>query len=163
MSSYEPGSRVLAVRNQADDAEILYCYGEGIYVGDRLLPDSEPIPGAEAETILEMFREDDRVPVDQHKAVEFARNAAASMGFNGDVAATEVMENIQIDRAKPMEERVRELWLSTRMNPCIHLDNGFVIWGNQCWWGPPERWMARFPQHELVQVPVPEGNARWQE
>ena len=29
--------------------------------------------------------------------------------------------------------------LKGRLNPCIRLDNGKIVWGCQCWWGNADR------------------------
>ena len=49
------------------------------------------------------------------------------------------------------------------LNPCIYLDTGDIVWGMQCWWGPKDATLERFPDAEIVVVPVPEGNERWRD
>jgi hypothetical protein len=43
-------------------------------------------------------------------------------------------------------------------NPRIRLDNGKVIWGAQCWWGPEEAIKTAIGDREVIDVPVPEEN-----
>lgn len=40
-------------------------------------------------------------------------------------------------------------------NPRIRLDNGSVVWGCQCWWGPEEKVKESIGGREVVIVPVP--------
>lgn len=67
-----------------------------------------------------------------------------------------------LDYADDLEE-ARQLFNHFRLNPCINLDNGYVVWGFQCWWGPVEKVQRRFPesQYDYISVPVPEENERW--
>lgn len=32
-------------------------------------------------------------------------------------------------------------------NPKIKLDNGSIVWGCQCWWGPEEEIKAKYQQN----------------
>lgn len=42
-------------------------------------------------------------------------------------------------------------------NPRIRLDDGRVVWGCQCWWGPEERVRRELEGREVVRVDL-EGN-----
>lgn len=35
-------------------------------------------------------------------------------------------------------------------NPRIRLDNGEVVWGMECWWGPEESVKQRLTDHSVV-------------
>ena len=39
-------------------------------------------------------------------------------------------------------------------NPRISLDNGEVVWGCQCWWGPEEKIRALIGERHVTIVPV---------
>jgi len=39
-------------------------------------------------------------------------------------------------------------------NPKIVLDDGTVLWGVQCWWGPEEQMTAWIGDRNVVSVPV---------
>ena len=41
------------------------------------------------------------------------------------------------------------------LNPKIDLDNGDVVWGCQCWWGPEEMILKEFEGEVIEIVPVP--------
>ena len=164
------GERVVAIKNSDDgnpepgQRRKLYVYGEGVYVGDRLRPgvplDPSPV---DYEVIEQMLTEDDAVPIREHRVVAFVVAAHAIEGSDSTQAVEDTVARLEADRARPMDERVRELYLGSNQNPCIHLDSGDVVWGFQCWWGPTEGFDRRFPEShfERVTVPVPEGNGRW--
>lgn len=40
-------------------------------------------------------------------------------------------------------------------NPCIELDDGNLVYGMECWWGPEEAVKKRFEGFEFVQVSIP--------
>lgn len=44
--------------------------------------------------------------------------------------------------------------LDGRNNPRIKLDDGSVVWGAQCWWGPEERFESWAKGRAVVTVPV---------
>ncbi len=37
-------------------------------------------------------------------------------------------------------------------NPCIELDDGTIVWGCECWWGPEERIKASIGDRQVVLV-----------
>lgn len=39
-------------------------------------------------------------------------------------------------------------------NPRITLDDGSVVWGFQCWWGPEDKIKDEYKNHTVVQVSV---------
>lgn len=47
--------------------------------------------------------------------------------------------------------------------PKINLDNGFVVWGTQCYWGPATDFENVVKGREVIEVPVPDDNPRWTE
>jgi hypothetical protein len=158
--SYQEGVTVLAMRE--GDSEKLFVYGVGVYVGDRVMPGTpeEGVPPDDYEAILAVMEEDDIVPIEEHRFVtwydEFVRD-----GRPVTKTRDEVIADIEAQRVRPMADRIRELYLASRMNPCIYLDSGDVVYGSQSWWGPLDRGNARFPHAERILVPVPEGNGRW--
>jgi hypothetical protein len=158
--SYEEGVTVLAMRE--GDSEKLFVFGEGVFVGDRLMPGTpeEGVPPDDYEAISAVLEEDDLVPVEEHRFVvwfdEWIRD-----GRPVKKTREQVIAEMETERARPMAERVRDLYLATRMNPCIYLDSGDIVWGYQCWWAPVSQTDERFPTAERILVPVPEGNGRW--
>lgn len=159
MNDYKVGTTVLAIRN--GDAEKLFVYGEGVYVGDRMMPGTpEVTPIEDYETIAEVLAEDDRPPVEEHRFLVWYDDWVRQ-GVEVTKTRAEVIATIEAERNRPLDERVRDLYLQTRLNPCIYLDSGDVVYGFQCWWAPVSRTDERFPDAERILVPVPAGNGRW--
>jgi len=157
--TYQVGSTVLAIRE--GDKETIYVYGEGVYVGDQLLPGTDgEVPDLDREAITAVLTEDDATPVEQHRFLTFW-DGMAQAGISPTKTREQMIADIEADRARPMEDRIRELYLNRQTNPCIYLDSGDVVYGYQCWWGPRERFEQRMPHAEWIEVPVPEGNGRW--
>jgi len=44
-----------------------------------------------------------------------------------------------------------------RVNPKIKLDNGKIVWGCECWWGPEEEIKTKLAGSEVVVVDVDEA------
>jgi hypothetical protein len=160
VSRHEIGSTVLAIRDSNRDT--VYIYGEGVYVGDRPMPGTpdDHVPLSDYDVISSVLVEDDMVPVEEHRFLVWYDEWVAQ-GVKVLRTRAEVIAGIETDRAKPMGERVRKLYLDSRMNPCIYLDSGDVVYGFQCWWGPAKQAHDRFALIEKVVVPVPAGNGRW--
>lgn len=160
--SYEPGSTVLAV--QDGSATVLHVYGEGVYIGDRPQPGTRwPCGTATYELIAEVVTQNDDVPIEEHPFVEFYDYTVTQAGpDNPPKEDRETMiAGLLAELEEPLDDRVRKLYESSQMNPCIYLDSGDVVWGFQCWWGPVERFERKFGNTPRVLVPVPEGNGRW--
>jgi hypothetical protein len=170
--SYDEGSRVLAISHTEDHPtpgakRKLFVFGEGVYVGDKLMPGkSWPCDEETYEIIAKVVTEHDDEPIEEHYFLGFYDAAVAAQP---DVAPKrtreETISGLLAERERPLDDRVRDLWEKTSANPCIHLDSGDTVWGFQCWWGPLDRADRRFPEDvfERVVVPVPEVNERWQE
>ena len=45
-------------------------------------------------------------------------------------------------------------------NPKIKLDDGSVVWGCQCWWGPEQQIRQKIGDREIVFVPVNENGGK---
>jgi hypothetical protein len=157
--SHEVGSTVLAIRDSNKDA--VYIFGEGVYVGDRLMPGTpETVPEEDDAAIRAVLAEDDALPIEEHRFVVWYDDWVVK-GIEVTKTREEIIAGIEASRARSIEERVRELYESARGNPCIYLDSGDIVWGFQCWWGPAKVAYERFALIEKVTVPVPEGNERW--
>lgn len=48
-------------------------------------------------------------------------------------------------------------WIGGRLNPCIVLDNGKIVWGCECWWGPTEQVEKKIQGLKIEIVPVRES------
>jgi hypothetical protein len=166
MANYEEGQRVLAIR---DGGEIvLNVFGEGEYVGDKMRPGSEwpsAVSDDDYDAMAAVVTEHHDVPIEEHPWLSFYDVAVEMAGPDNPPSKTreEIMAELEAERKRPVEDRVRELWEATNKNPCIHLDSGDIVWGFQCWWGPLDSANARYPETRIprIVVPVPEGNGRW--
>ena len=157
--SHEVGSTVLAIRDS--NKETVFLYGEGVYVGDLPMPGtSDVVPDEDVEAIRAVLAEDDAVAIEEHRFVQWFDDWV-NKGIRTTRTRAEVIDGIEATRTRPIEDRIRELYLASRLNPCIYLDSGDVVWGFQCWWGPAKQGHERFALIEKVIVPVPEGNGRW--
>lgn len=160
---YAEGITVIALRDIAENG-VVSIYGEGVYVGERPVPGAEFGPGPRDYRMLhKIITEDDAIPIDEHLVVRvYDEQIAAGVEIPG--TREEVIAHIEADRARPLDERIRELYLANQLNPCIYLDNGNVVWGFQCFWGDAvegRKHLAHAPL--VVTVPVPEGNGRWRD
>jgi hypothetical protein len=156
--SNQVGQTVMAIRD--GDEKTLNVYGEGVYVGDRLMPGLPEEPSEEERAEIEAgLRTNDAVPVLEHQGVRMVEAQIGSLRVPPE-ARDEVIAGIEAERARPMEERIAFWYHSLNENPCIYLDNGDIVWGFQCWWGPKDATLTRFPDAEIITV-VPEGNGRW--
>jgi len=159
--SYKEGQTVLAIRDGGD--EVLNVYGEGVYVGDRPRPGTQDEPPSDDyEAIAFVLAEEDSVPIEEHRFLVWYDEWVRT-GVEVKQSREEIIAKIGGDRDRPMDERVREMYLKTRLNPCIYLDSGDIVFGFQCWWGSLEGANRKYPESEVkrVLVPVPEGNGRW--
>jgi hypothetical protein len=157
--SHEVGSTVLAIRDS--NKSTVFLFGEGVYIGDRLIPGTpDEVPTEDADAIRMVIAEDDAVIAEEHRFVQWFDDWVRK-GVEVTKTREEIIGSIEETRARPVEDRVRELYHATRLNPCIYLDSGDVVWGFQCWWGPAKQAHERFALIEKVIVPVPESNERW--
>lgn len=135
---YEVGSRVFAVRDSDD--ETVNLFGFGVYVGDRI-----PDTWAEPDTkMIDMIRES--LAIDDANPGEFVRSMLDAQVEQGQITHAEynaeletALERQKLESARPIEERAHEIYQRVAANPCIELDDGSIVWGYECWWGPEER------------------------
>jgi hypothetical protein len=154
--SHEPGSKVLAVRD--GDEKTIYYYGTGTYVGDEVPPNAgemdEETRRIIEQSIAEMDSGEAEEGVKELLDLALERKIIDQAKYDEDLAQAKV--KLQEDRKRPMADRVQELWLSSRENPKIVLDDDKgVVWGYQCWWGPEESFKKKYPDHEFVKVDLP--------
>jgi hypothetical protein len=106
----EVGTRVFAVKSSNEES--IDLYGFGVYDGDFERPNSEDT----IDKYIEELRKQER-----HDVILMRKKSwTASMS---DDKLKEVI------RSSPLIK-----------NPRITLDNGEIIWGMECWWGPFEKW-----------------------
>lgn len=125
MASVKVGGRVGAVSHKKDGK--VYLFGYGTYEGDFRL-EGEGVFGS-ADEIEKEIRDQ---AIQMKKACEDNK-----LDFN----LTEDDIQKTVDRFTK--------------NPRIKLDNGDVVWGAQCWWGPEEQVKNAIEGQEVIIVPVP--------
>lgn len=165
MTNYKPGTRVLAIRNSEPGTNTLYVYGEGTYVGDRLRPGMPEVASGDEAKVIRAAIEENDADLEHHPAIEFIRGMAPMVGWSEQQIEDNVAETkakILEDQQIPMEQRIQELYVAANSNPCIQLDNGWEVWGFQCWWGPVDAVQTKFSGWTMTEVMVPEGNVRWE-
>ena len=150
----EVGARVFAVQS-ADQLEVR-AFGTGTYVGDKPCPIKvEFFGGIEAlrAKVQEMIEADDGKPVETLFAVEMYDYFAEQGKPPADGKSREdIIAEALAERQRPMEVRVAELADRVVANPCIELDDGGVVWGMECWWGPEENFEAWCAGRPVVTV-----------
>lgn len=161
--SWAVGTEVIAV-SHADDKTV-WWFGRGAYMGDLPRPDMELTDVTRKLIEAHILHEDER-PIEEHDYVQWHDTLVARGKVPSDQGVeirAKIIADLRADRALPLEERVQKWFDEMRKNPCIHLRNGWVVWGYQCWWGPKDSVKRQFKDHEWVEVPVPEGNERWKD
>lgn len=160
MSSHEVGTRVIALRNV--EGKTVYSFGAGVYEGDFIPPGTPEYPtGADLEVIEKVVR-DGMTPEGLEKQMQFTE-ALLRWTLPGEEKMSEekIAEEMTKARqsylnrvARPFEEQVRELYRLSSENPRIKLDNGNYTWGFECWWGPEDAALAKYPQPEFTWIEV---------
>lgn len=154
----EIGTRVLAIRN-ADESGKAYVFGYGVYEGNFLRPGTpKEMPKKDADLIRSII-----VKGDREESLEENRSwirkklsgAVADEEMTQEEADQQYLEYLDREKehhCRPVEERVREIWLKMQGNPRIKLDDGGYCWGFECWWGPAERMEKEIEGLERVSV-----------
>ena len=152
MIDHEPGTRVFAV--QSADEKQVRLYGKGVYVGDDFPPGTPAQPSPE-----EFLKIQDMIlEFDQTDPISILIEDLRKKGLNKeDLDALEAQHKAQneVEMARPLQDRVQEYYEHAMKNPKIELDDGSVVWGFQCWWGPEEQYEEMVAGREVVQVQVP--------
>ena len=68
-------------------------------------------------------------------------------------ATKEKVRNILTEGAS--EKMIEDATEALLNNPCIKLDNGKLVWGAQCWWGPEEQINKSIGTRKVVFIDVP--------
>lgn len=163
MSRWEPGTRVYALQD-ADEKKVR-SFGLGVYVGDLLISKETPSPTT-YEMLEQAIRRQDNTPANESPILAMFDVAVGEGKMTSEEAAEAkeaTIASLEAERAKPLEGRVQALWESLNTNPCIHLDNGGIIWGAQCWWGPEDQYEQAIEGREVVELDPPAQNGRWDE
>lgn len=91
------------------------------------------------------------------------QRVGALMGADGDTVRVFGYGTYQGDQIPPAELKV-QMWgvPMDRPNPCIKLDNGKLVFGCECWWGPEELIKERVKQYsKIVNVDIAAERAKY--
>lgn len=68
----------------------------------------------------------------------------------------EIKQEVTAKNPAMTEEKARELFENNPLfkNPRITLDDGTVVWGKECWWGPEDQIKEKIAGLTVVQVRV---------
>lgn len=152
--SYEPGTRVFAVLSaNSDEIKLL---GFGTYVGDYPRG-PEIFPEGDYKMAREVLQENDKNPL---VTPEVIRQYHLDKGATEETSEEEVekfKEQQEKERARPIRERAHELLSRMNLNPKIELDDGRVVWGYQCWWGPEDKFDEFVEGREVINTTIEEA------
>lgn len=140
MTNYDAPMRVFAVINANED-EVNFL-GFGTYVGDELIPSAQDgFSEEEYQEVEALIRDHDKgpPPIDAVKAIQWEIDEGHTDPGQFEQRLSEVKQAQEARLARPLRERAHEILERMAHNPKIELDNGDVVWGYQCWWGPEER------------------------
>jgi hypothetical protein len=128
------GARVWAVHYDTED--VVYAYGMGVYIGDRLLDGwDHPDMIARCEKTI---RRSDAGESPRFDAKPFYDRKVAAGEMSREMAdriLADAERRLAAERARPLADRATDLAKALGMNPVIKLDNGGYVWGAECWWG----------------------------
>jgi hypothetical protein len=153
-----PGTRVVAFALTPADADAIYIYGLGTYVGDFPRPGSDrPATRDEASRYAEVIRSTDASPIDPRPFYDRQVELGKMTKEDAEAELAEGARRAAARLAQPMAERVEDLHRRLSLNPKIELDDGAVVWGCQCWWGPGDEndLETKAAGRRIVTVPVP--------
>lgn len=132
----KPGTRVWAISHA--DTDTIWAYGFGTYLGDQRRTDE--IREADLDLCRKVI-----VKADADGPIIDAQRYYADQVAAGKLTAAEAAEKCAeqdaawaAELARPIDERARKLAEGMYMNPKIRLDDGGIVWGYECWWGPAD-------------------------
>lgn len=136
------GTRVYAIRDS--DESTVHAFGLGTYVGDYEYPSDGPgLLGGLPEKVDRALAERALRKGDTDLTIQAMIATAYERGeintTERDELTATAYKQQELQRARPMEERIDELLAKMRLNPKIILDDDRgVVWGCECWWGPAD-------------------------
>jgi hypothetical protein len=159
------GARVFVATAGGIRTDPVQAYGLGTYLGDFPMPGWDS-PGMRRLCEVTIRRNDDG------RDSLFDFDGAVERGVmsreSADLAKAHAAKVAAEERARPAEDRARELAYQVGLNPKILLERGGYVWGAECWWGeidedatePPERFL-RGRKVELVDPLRPSVRIQW--
>jgi hypothetical protein len=69
----------------------------------------------------------------------------------------EVMAELGLpSKIEDLSKDQRDMFIKLVGNPKILLDNGKVVWGAECWWGPEAEFKKRFAKETIINADIDE-------
>lgn len=156
----ERAQRVFAVSSA--DAETVHLLGFGLYVGDHPRPGTpewKDRSEADRDLYRRAIRDGDADPFDPVPFYESLVAKGEMTRTEADEALAAGAERRATEAARPIDDRAADLAEHVARNPKIVLDNGDVVWGCECWWGPEERYEQMVAGRQVVERSMPELRA----
>jgi hypothetical protein len=152
----EPGATVWAF--QKEDAGTVWVYGLGTYLGDALMPgwDSPGLLAVCVRTVVEGDLEPPIIDPHVYYGQQVTDGKMTRDAADAEIARAEAAD--AADKARPVDERARELARHAFVNPKISLNSGGTVWGIECFWIPitDETQVGRFiGGRTVVDLPAP--------
>jgi hypothetical protein len=162
-NSRQVPQRVFAL--QSADAENVYSYGVGTYVGDLPAPwyPEEPDETTLASILNFIRGEDEREEPFSVGMTQYMLDQGKITAEEAEAQKAEAYRRHAAERERPLNDRIKDAYALLIPNPCIQLDDGSTVWGAQCWWGPEERYEEKVGGRTVIMVPAPETNPRWRD
>lgn len=160
MSSTEVGTRVIAIQQVQENK--VFAFGAGVYEGDYPRPGTEDMPTGRDLQLVTHAIKNSATPEYRDKMKDIFSNyedMAVAEGLRtreeADIHLQKALADWDERVARPLEEKVADLWASMRQNPRIKLDNdrGYV-WGFESWWGPEDSVLAKYPVNQFLWIQV---------
>lgn len=73
--------------------------------------------------------------------------------YLGDLPFNTADENVRLFGFAPSE---LEKEVPGHKNPCLKMDDGNIVWGCECWWGPESKLEETIGGRKIVQVDIKE-------
>jgi len=144
--NHKPGDRVVAILDVDPELKRIRWFDEGEYLGDLEVPDEVAGTREENEASVRSHIGEPVWSEEQFKKIDEGATEAEVGAPTGDPLIL-------------TDEQVQEAINHFRLNPCIKLDNGEIVWGRECWWGDIEATKLQFPEGDWnwVQVDIREA------
>tara|TARA_S200002703_G_C3775790_1_gene238878 strand:- start:189 stop:509 length:321 start_codon:yes stop_codon:yes gene_type:complete len=77
--------------------------------------------------------------------------------YLGDLPISDADENVRLFGMSPQEvsEHAPDL-----CNPCLEMDDGTIVWGCECWWGPEDNMDEMTKGRKIVDVDITKERAK---
>lgn len=163
----EVGDRVVALACVDPVDMTVDLYGAGVYAGEHPRPGYEDVPVEGSEEYLYWASVVERSDKDD-VSIEWSLDVHKRLFDDGkydqveyELRCAEARELDDIERARPMSDRVASVFEDIGKNPRIDLDDGGSIWGFECWWGPEATVRAKYEDWKWIPRSIEEDRVKY--